>query len=658
MSWLFPTFLFGFWALALPILLHLLRRQPKRTFIFPSLRFLAVTQQQTERRHRVQRWIVLALRCLALALLVAAFARPFPGAKANGTRATVVVVDNSFSLQAGERWPALRQWAREQIGTPTTGDKIGLLLMAPRPTWIAPLNTDAASALPLLEKLTPGWEAARVEGALRLAADSLAAAPAQRREIIFLGDHQRVGWAGFNFENKLPPGVTLKFPALPKPIARQAALRAPTVTRTPTGFRAALSVQNFSTAQTRTLRVYRDGSTVARHQQALALGERATQTLQIDLPADGAADSAHFRFVLDEDDLPADDAAYAGWHAGAGDRVVLLDPSPNGSGADFLASALASTAELKPALQVLPIPTAPWPTQAVAVLRNDATFTGEAAARLQAFLRAGGAALIFVSGGQAQTTWLADVAGIKLRALKNDGPPLQLRDWAMDHPLVTALSTHSVSGLLGWEFRRAWALPVDAVDPLALWSGANSGAALGETNAGAGRMLLCGFGPDRRDSDWPVREVFVPFVHRAVSHLLGAQAGPTAKPAVVGEPLILPADSGSWRALEGPAATAAPLAVHSSVVPTAPGIFEFSNGSVKKIFAVNLSPTESDPASWSEGTPWLELASSKPVPRSAQVQISLGAVEAEQRSSLWWWLAAALALVLLAELGLANRTTR
>src|SRR5262249_38765373 len=115
--WLFPGFLVGAWAIALPILLHLLRRRPRRTIAFPSLRFLATTPPQNAKSQQLRRWIVLLLRGAALALLAAAFARPFFGASRVGDRrATVVVVDNSFSLQAGRRWPELRAWAREQIG--------------------------------------------------------------------------------------------------------------------------------------------------------------------------------------------------------------------------------------------------------------------------------------------------------------------------------------------------------------------------------------------------------------------------------------------------------------------------------------------------------------------------------------------------------------
>ena len=654
MHWLFPGFLLGAWAVGLPILLHLLRRRPKRTVPFPSLRFLAVTAPQNARSQRLRRWIVLLLRCLALGLLAAAFARPFFGSDRLGRgRTNVVVVDNSFSLQAGQRWAALRDWLRPLLGKPTDADRIGILVTAPRPKWIAPPNTSAETALQLLQSLKPGWETARLEPALRLAGDTLAGLTAGQREIILLTDHQQLSWATFDFGQKLPPGVTALFPNVPAPLARQAAIQAPVITRTATGFHAVVAIRNFTGAHDRTLRVYRDNGIVPLYQQTVSLPEHEAQKVEFDLPGAATDQTAYFRCVLEADDLPADDTAYAAWQA-TGGRGVLLDPLPPGSTADYVGAALASTIELKPALQISPRPSTAWPATAVAVLRNDASFAGDAGQRLDGFLRSGGSAVVFVNGGPAQTKWLA-AAGIKVQPLKEtDG--LELRDWAMEHPLVTGLAAHRVSALLGWTFRRGWALPLDRVEPVALWS--ETAAAMGEASVGRGRLLLCGFTADRRDGEWPTRETFVPFVHRAVAYLFGAEASAAAKPAQVGEVLALPADAGQWRAVAGPAVGENVVSVAGSVTPTAPGVYEFTSGAERKLFAVNLAPEESDPTLWNDGTPWLALESHARAPAAARMAVALGAEEAERKSPLWWWLIAIVALCALAELGVANRTSR
>lgn len=653
MSWLFPAFLAGAFAVALPILLHMLRRRPRRTVVFPSLRFIAATLQKTEKHHRIQRWIVLALRCAALLLLAAAFARPFFGRNTGQTtRAVIVVIDNSFSLQTRDRWPALRAWAVDQIGLLNTGDKLGLLLMGPRPTWLVAPSTDTAGALAALQRYTPGWEATRAELALRLAADTLAALPTGERRLVYLGDHQRVSWAGVDFDKKLPPGVTAVFPELPKRVTQQAALLTPTLVPGEKSVRATVTVKNFTGPQSRRLRVYRGSELTPVQEESLALGEHETLTRKIDLPANTEGFTS-FRFTLDADELPADDTAYAVWQSTA-EHSVMLDPAFTGSGADFVASALASTATLKPAVRI--VPAGSWPPNAVAVLRGAPSFTGPAAARLDGFLQGGGSALVFVDGNPAQKNWFAS-HGIVLRAAKAEADSLRVHDWSMDHPVVAALSEQRVAPLLGWNFRRGWALPTDAVEPLALWS--ENAVAIGEFKVGAGRVLVCGFSADRRDSEWPLHPVFVPFIHRAVVYLLGAQESGITRAARVGEVLALPAGPGNWRALDGPDAGRPAQAVAGAVVATAPGVYEFSSGPTRKLFAVNLAPEESDPASWTEGTPWTKLPSTVIAPTNVALpQMNLAAFEAEQRSPLWWGLIVAVALLLIAELGLANRTTR
>lgn len=657
MNWLFPGFLAGAAAIALPILLHLLRRRPKRTVVFPSLRFLAAVQRQTENQHRLRRFIVLLLRCAALALLAAAFARPFLGSNdRRGGRAVVLVVDHSFSLQTKGRWEKLRAWAKNEIGPLREGDKLGIMLASPRPAWLAPLNTDTAGALARLDALVPGWDTARVEPALRSAADTLAVTAAKERKLIFLGDHQRVSWSGTDFSKSLPDGVAVVFPALPDATGRQAALLAPTLARHDNGLQATVSIRNFSGAHKRTLQVFRDGALVPVHKQTLDLNDRETRVVPVELRGE-TPPLARFRFALDGDDLPADDTAYAVWQSTGGDRSLLLDAAPGEGAADYAGTAFGSTSSLKPALRVLPLPAGTWPAKAVAVLRNDSSFAPASAARLEAFLREGGSALVFVNGGEAQRKWLASTRRIVIRPLKAEKEMLRVHDWAMDHPIVATLSEHRVTPLLGWDFRQGWGLPTGAVDSLALWS--EDSAAIGEVQVGAGRLLLCGFPPERRDGEWPVQAAFVPFLHRAVTYLLGAQETAKALPVKVSDPLRLPVEAGNWVSLDGPAAAEPARNLASSVTPTAPGLYEFSQGSERKFFAVNLHADESDPAAWEEGTPWTALVSTKPAAKRTDLPaVSLVALEAEQQSSLWWWAVAAIALILLAELGVANRTAR
>ena len=93
MSFLAPLFFIGLGAIVVPILVHLIQRERKRVIEFPSLMFIQKIPYQSVRRRRIRHWFLLLMRAAAIALFVAAFARPFfPGgvsalAAAGGNRA-------------------------------------------------------------------------------------------------------------------------------------------------------------------------------------------------------------------------------------------------------------------------------------------------------------------------------------------------------------------------------------------------------------------------------------------------------------------------------------------------------------------------------------------------------------------------------------------
>lgn len=655
MNWLFPGFLVGALAVALPFVLHLLRRRRRQPVIFPSFRFLTASSRQTQSsRQRLSRWLVLALRAAVFALLTVAFARPFQsGGLARESRAVVVVVDTSFSLQAKGRWEELRTWAQEKIGPLPVGDKLGIMLTAPQPAWLIPPTAETDRARQSLATLTPGWSTSRIEPALRLASEALAALPNARRELIVLTDHQRLSWAGSDFSSKLSPGINVSFSPIPKSIETQAAVVSPVLVATEKALRATVQIRNYTGAQKRTLRVFRDDAIAPLREETLALAPHELRTIDINLPG-SAETAAQFRFMLDPDDLPADDSAYAVWQPGGGE-TLLLDPASAKGGTDFVLAAWKAAADLDPSLKLAPLPSDTWPARAVAVLRNETSFTDtETLTRLETFLENGGVALLFATGGPGQIAWLA-THGITITPLPTQSEPWQVHDWALDHPLVTALSQRRLEVLLGWEFKQGWALPLNALTPLARWS--ETAAAIGELRVGRGRILICGFSPDRRATDWPITPSFVPFLHQAAIYLLRSQSTATVT-GQVGTPLALNGTTGRWRALAGPEAGRAAIDAVSFVTPLAPGIYEFSQGADRKIFAVNLAREESDLATWESGTPWLGLVSDQPAPAPKIPRSELAATEAEQRSPLWWWAAAAAALLMLSELLVANRTAR
>jgi hypothetical protein len=70
------SLLLGGVFVAIPILLHLMMRQRPKQQIFPALRFVRERKLANQRRLQLRHWLLLALRCALIGVLVLALARP------------------------------------------------------------------------------------------------------------------------------------------------------------------------------------------------------------------------------------------------------------------------------------------------------------------------------------------------------------------------------------------------------------------------------------------------------------------------------------------------------------------------------------------------------------------------------------------------------
>ncbi|HMC97480.1 MAG TPA: BatA domain-containing protein, partial [Flavobacteriales bacterium] len=117
MSFTHPAFLWALSALAIPVLIHLFQLRRFKRIDFPNVRFLAEVSQQTRARKKIQHWLVLLARCLALACLVFAFAQPFiPSANSTvraGQRAVSLYIDDSYSMDGQNAQGRLLDQARK-----------------------------------------------------------------------------------------------------------------------------------------------------------------------------------------------------------------------------------------------------------------------------------------------------------------------------------------------------------------------------------------------------------------------------------------------------------------------------------------------------------------------------------------------------------------
>ncbi len=103
MNFLYPQFLFGLLAVAIPIAIHLFNLQKPRKVLFPNVRFLKQVQQSTSNKLKLKHLLILLSRICFIAFLAITFAQPFLVSKDagnfKGKPFVSVYLDNSFSMQ-------------------------------------------------------------------------------------------------------------------------------------------------------------------------------------------------------------------------------------------------------------------------------------------------------------------------------------------------------------------------------------------------------------------------------------------------------------------------------------------------------------------------------------------------------------------------------
>ena len=77
MGFFAPWFLAGAAILGLPVYIHLLQQYRQKPLPFSSLMFFEKRTQSSIKHRRLKYLLLFALRCLFIALLVLAFARPY-----------------------------------------------------------------------------------------------------------------------------------------------------------------------------------------------------------------------------------------------------------------------------------------------------------------------------------------------------------------------------------------------------------------------------------------------------------------------------------------------------------------------------------------------------------------------------------------------------
>ncbi len=118
MSFLYPTFLFALFAVAIPVIIHLFSFRRYKTVYFSHVGFLKDVKKESQKKSRLHQLLMLLARIMAIVFLVFAFAQPYIPV-GNDTRpgeqeVVGVYIDNSFSMNALSEKGQLLELARNK----------------------------------------------------------------------------------------------------------------------------------------------------------------------------------------------------------------------------------------------------------------------------------------------------------------------------------------------------------------------------------------------------------------------------------------------------------------------------------------------------------------------------------------------------------------
>ena len=650
LTFLQPAFLLAGLAAGVPILIHLINRHRALVHRFPALRFLLMADRRTARKFRLYQLLLLVLRVLAILLLTMLLSQPRWGDEASAAlalppQATVVLLDNSLSMQFRDgqetRLARAKTLAGQFLdGTTAPDSAVVLPLVTDDPDAEPPLlGADAAALWDQMRAISASHAAVDVAAAVQRAIEILQASTAPRRRLMLLTDLTVHGWEGFRASDlaRVPEDLVVHVVRLGSPERDANALisgvhvtEPPFIEQTPLDV--TVLVRNYSDEPVRSLRVdlLLGGEAVGQQLTDLAVDEEVAVPFRIVAPEAGL----HWGEVrLQGDGFGEDDRFYVALQTVAPARVLVVDGDPGTSLFEsetfYLFSALQPRGSLgSPLFHPKPLV---WEgleqerlsDYSVIVLCNVEALSPQVRQGLYQFVIDGGG-LIFFTGHQVDATrynnlfygsdtpLLPVALGEPVQLSEETPVTLQEADpgsspgQASRHEAVAVFSGGAADMLTRSRFYRYFSVVEDGAGEADVLLSYDDGRPfLLERSLGRGRVLLFTSTADRDWTDLPTRIAYVPLVHSLVGYAAqlsqAAQRpqvflpGPTAmriQGAQEGGSLTILTPDGKellsrFAAREG--VIEAPVTEY-----TVPGIYRLNAGADTDYLAVNATRAESD----------------------------------------------------------------
>lgn len=550
MQFLAPAALAGLAAVSLPVIIHLLNKLRIREVRWAAMRFLQAAAKKNQRRVKMQDLILLILRCLVLALVVFAFARPTFEKIAKSTftagdpLTAMVLLDQSASMGVSDgvetRFSASRTAALGFLEALPAGSAAGLLLVnegyaspVSRPSRDLSLVRRSVELAKLTDRGTD------FQPAIRAAVEALRNLPG-RREIHLFTDNQLVGWRALEPVRELlktAPDIKLVVTAPGAAAARTGNLAithlkldtAIPVAGQPLRVLAEITNQGDSPADNirLTLAVDDDAPSADAVVGQLAAGGTRYVPLLVRLPGTGFHT---LTAALPPDHLAFDNRRTLALEIAPARDVLVVEsrrgPAPWQGTGHFLATALAPVDEESAARHYLHVSRtvsadldpSKLSGYAVVFLAGADPVAPPVATALAEFVREGGGLVVMPGEATPADLFLDAPWPDLLPAVLH--PPSEPSSGAVEpgpyhHPLLTLWNDAASGNLAAVRFSKVYSLdPVKNPGVSTVLRLADATPVILEHTVGKGRVVLFAAPPAPAWTNLPLHPAFVPLMHR------------------------------------------------------------------------------------------------------------------------------------------------
>gem|GEM_PF-1609618 len=536
MNFLNPALLPLLIAAALPALIHLLNRQRRRNIDFSALKFLKKLEKKRMRRVKIAEWLLLILRTLAVFFVILAFTRPVLESSAgafSGESATaaVVMIDNSiasgFNTARGSLLAQMEAEAAEALSVFHPPDRVLVMGMAApaQKSMPYPLAGGDDRLRRALFELSSSDSPPDWLNAFTQAAEILAESGLPNREIYLFSPLMQNAAELDSAAANLPENIRLFLIPfeLQKPhnLALTNLLRETEILQKGGTVVFSCQVENFGSAEepSAVLNLFNGEERAASTEISLPAGKKTTVEMRMTLQR-GGFHRGRVRLETD-DDLTADNTAYYAFQAPEETEAAIFGDN---NSAKLITTALQpgdkSDYGIVPHIAASLVDIEKVPASAVIILSGGSDYSGYFARVLKQRLEAGGGAIILPGENLDMARFNRDILQILglpgLLELKDAPDGIHWRKADYQHPLFQGVFSGDAEAESP-VFRRYFSLAEKTGAEIISLPNGNS--FLREINIGKGKVLFFTSGVMPYFSDFALKGIFSPLLHRSVIYL-------------------------------------------------------------------------------------------------------------------------------------------